>query len=229
MEMKKMREMSKAKMQMQMSIASEDEETAIFSIYDDIGDGSYTVGPKSVSEFLAAHPAVKHVEIHINSYGGDLYGGIAIYNLLKHSGKEITTWIDGIAASAASIIAMAGDLIMPKTSQLMIHNAWTICWGNAKQLRSMADELDKAMASARHAYLQKAGDKLDEPTLMKLLDEETYLSADEALAYGLADAIPDDDSVSEDTDGSPDPEEVNPEETKIEQPSDEIRGWFFHG
>ncbi|HEM3612123.1 TPA: Clp protease ClpP [Streptococcus suis] len=142
---------------------------------------------KEVRQAMAEISADK-VEVHINSYGGDMFEGIAIKNYLKQLDKEITVVIDGIAASAASVIAMAGDTIkMPKDTQLMIHNPWTYAAGNAKELRKIADDLEKSQTSIEESYLTHFKGTRDE--LKSLLDEETSLTAEEAVALGLADEL----------------------------------------
>lgn len=133
---------------------------------------------------------VKTINLHINSPGGDVFEGVAIYNMLKQSKADIHVYIDGLAASIASVIAMAGDTItMPENSMLMIHNPWTIAQGNAKELRKIADDMDKMGESIKTSYLSKSNDKLDADTLTKLMDEETWLTAKESAEYGLADEV----------------------------------------
>lgn len=133
---------------------------------------------------------VSTIDLHINSGGGSVFEGIAIYNMLKQNPAKINVHIDALAASIASVIAMSGDTIfMPKNSMLMIHNPLTMVMGNAKELRKQADDLDQIAKASRQSYLQKTGDKLDEATLETLLDEETWLTADEAVEYGLADVV----------------------------------------
>ncbi|HFZ8985786.1 TPA: head maturation protease, ClpP-related [Streptococcus pyogenes] len=128
------------------------------------------------------------VEVHINSYGGDMFEGIAIKNYLKQLDKTVIVVIDGIAASAASVIAMAGDAIkMPKDTQIMIHNPWTWAAGNAKELRKIADDLEKSQTSIEESYLAHFKGTRDE--LKALLDEETSLTAEEAVMLGLADEL----------------------------------------
>lgn len=134
--------------------------------------------------------AVDTIELHINSDGGDVFEGVAIYNMLKQNSAKVNVYIDGLAASIASVIAMAGDAIfMPKNTMLMIHNPWTVAMGNANELRKTADSLDKMTNSIVSAYLDKANEKLNEDTVKSLMDEETWLTANEALDYGLADEI----------------------------------------
>jgi len=133
---------------------------------------------------------VDEINVHINSQGGSVFDGIAIYQMLVQSKAKVTVFIDGLAASIASVIAMAGDeVIIPKNAMLMVHNPWTYTMGNAKELRKQADDLDKITASMKQSYLAKAGDKLSDEKLVELLDAETWLSADEAVEYGLADTI----------------------------------------
>jgi len=92
---------------------------------------------------------------------------------------------------------MAGDkIIMPSNSMMMIHNAWTYTAGNSNELRKLADDLDKVNASIRQAYLDKAGDKLDEETLIALMDNETWLTAQECFDYGLCDVVGEDKSIA---------------------------------
>ena len=133
---------------------------------------------------------VKNINLHINSPGGSVFEGIAIYNMLKQNSAHINVYVDGLAASIASVIAMSGDAIfMPSNSMMMIHNPWTMAIGNANQLRKQADNLDQITKSSVQTYLAKAGDKLDEQTLKQLMDDETWLTAQEAVDYGLADEV----------------------------------------
>lgn len=133
---------------------------------------------------------VETIHLYINSPGGSVFEGIAIYNMLQRHNARVIVHVDALAASIASVIAMVGDEIrMPKNSMLMIHNAWTWASGNAEQLRKAADDIERINQSAIQTYLAKAGDSLDEETLKQLLDGETWLSADEAVSYGLADIV----------------------------------------
>lgn len=133
---------------------------------------------------------VKTINLHINSPGGSVFEGIAIYNMLKQHQATINVYVDGLAASIASVVAMAGNRIyMPQNAMLMIHNPWTMAIGNATELRKQADYLDQIAKSSITTYLSKAGDKLDEETLKQMMDEETWLTAEEALEYGLADNV----------------------------------------
>lgn len=133
---------------------------------------------------------VKEINLHINSPGGSVFEGIAIYNMLKQSKAKVNIYIDALAASIASVIAMSGDTIfMPSNSMMMIHNPYNMVVGNANELRKAADDMDRITDLSVETYLEKAGDKLDETTLRQLMDEETWLTAQEAVDYGLADEI----------------------------------------
>src|SRR5690606_20024488 len=106
---------------------------------------------------------VETLNVFINSPGGSVFQGQAIYNILKRQKARVNVYIDGLAASIASVIAMAGDTIfMPKNAMMMVHNPWTFSIGNAQDLRKEADTLDKIRETLIEAYLSKAGDALTE-------------------------------------------------------------------
>jgi ATP-dependent Clp protease protease subunit len=131
-----------------------------------------------------------NLTVHINSYGGSVSEGLAIYNALKSCGKTITTTCDGFACSAASVIYCAGDVrIQPKTALLMIHNAWTQGGeGNAQYFRKLAEDLDKITQPSVEAY--KAVSNLSEEEIKNLMDEETWITAEEAKEWGFTTEIP---------------------------------------
>lgn len=164
-------------------------------------DGWWYESETSAKHFrdeLAQHPNAKEIKVYINSLGGSVMEGIAIYNQLKRHSAHKTVYVDGFACSIASVIAMAGDtVIMPKNAVMMIHNAWSYAIGNAAQLRKAADDLDVVNNASKQAYLEKAGDKLTEEKLTELLDAETYLSAEQCVELGLADAYREEDSPDE--------------------------------
>lgn len=133
---------------------------------------------------------VNQINLYTNSPGGSVFEGIAIKSMLERHKANVTAYVDGVAASIASVIVMGADkVIMPSDTLMMIHNAWSVAIGSADELRKQADDLDKISESAVKAYLNKAGDKLNEDELRKMLNDETWLSADEAVKYGLADEI----------------------------------------
>ncbi|MBC9021186.1 Clp protease ClpP [Limosilactobacillus fermentum] len=140
---------------------------------------------------------VETINLHINSPGGSVFEGIAIYNMLKNNPAQINVYVDALAASIASVIAMSGDnIFMPSNSMLMIHNPWTIAMGNANDLRKQANDLDRIGELSVTTYLDKAGSKLDADTLHQLMDDETWLTAQEAVNYGLATEVIDDNQMA---------------------------------
>jgi ATP-dependent Clp protease protease subunit len=155
------------------------------------GGGGYAHSAQSFKRELDALGEIKTLNIYINSPGGDVFEGSAIYNMLKRKAKNcaLNIYIDGLAASIASVIAMAGKVIMPSNAMMMIHNAWCYTAGNSKDLRDTANSLDKIDISIRQTYLNKSGDKLDDETVSDLMDKETWLTAQECLDYGLCDEI----------------------------------------
>ena len=146
-------------------------------------------------ETLAKYPNVTQINVYINSYGGSVFEGTAIYNQLRRHPAHKTVYVDGFACSIASVIAMAGDeVVMPRNTMMMIHNMWMGAVGNAAQLRKAADDLDVINAAGHQAYLQKAGDKLDEDQLTAMMDAETWLTAQQCIDLGLADRFAEQDA-----------------------------------
>lgn len=139
-------------------------------------------------EELAKYPNARQIDIYINSYGGSVFEGTAIYNQLRRHPAHKTVYIDGFACSVASVIAMAGDtVVMPKNALMMIHNMWMCAAGNASELRKAADDLDTINEAGRSAYLEKAGGRLDAEKLAEMMDSETWLTAQQCIELGLAD------------------------------------------
>lgn len=130
----------------------------------------------------------KALTVRINSYGGEVAEGLAIYNLLKSYEGEVTTVCDGFACSAASVVFMAGaKRIMPRSSLLMIHNAWTWASGDADDLRKAADDLEKITQPSVDIYTSVSN--LDADEIKAMMDAETWIDADEALDFGFATEI----------------------------------------
>lgn len=159
---------------------------AVVSIYGDIT--SYPFDESDVSAFNLSKElekvTAKTIEVYINSYGGEVAEGLAIYNALKRHKAKVKTYVDGFACSIASVIAMAGDeRYMYPTSLLMIHNAWTYASGNSADLRKVADDLDIMTSSSIKAYKEHVN--ISEEEIKELLDNETWLTADEALEKGF--------------------------------------------
>lgn len=131
---------------------------------------------------------VETINVHINSYGGEVAEGLAIYNMLRNHNAKVVTYCDGFACSIASVIFMAGDeRIMNNASLLMIHNAWMYTAGNADQLRKDADDLEVITQASINAYMDAVN--ITEEELKELLDAETWLLPADALKKGFSTAI----------------------------------------
>ncbi len=149
----------------------------------------------SIVEKLAEHPDAERIDLFINSPGGDVFEGLAIYNTLKDHPAPVHVTVQGLAASAASYIAMAGDHIqMGQGTFMMIHNAWTWMGGNAQDLRKQATVLDKIDASIASIYAKRAGS--DVKAFQAMMRDETWLSAEDAVAKGMADRVAGAESVA---------------------------------
>lgn len=131
---------------------------------------------------------IETINVHINSYGGEVAEGLAIYNMLRNHKAKIRTYCDGFACSIASVIFMAGDeRIMSNSSLLMVHNAWMYTAGNAAQLRKDADDLEKITQASIEAYKSRVN--ISEEEIKELLDNETWILPSEALEMGFATSI----------------------------------------
>lgn len=151
---------------------------------------------KSFKEDLDSLGDINTLNVYINSPGGSVFQGQAIVSILKRCNAEINIHIDGVAASIASVIAMSGKVFMPSNAMMMIHNPWTFTYGNAKELRKQADDLDKIRESLIVMYLDKSGDKLDRDTLLDLMDKESWLTAQECFDYRLCDVLEEEKEVA---------------------------------
>ena len=170
--------------------AAESEEERTISVYDVIGMDFWTgegVTAKRVAGALRSM-GPGPVTVNINSPGGDMFEGLAIYNLLREHDGEVTVKVLGLAASAASIIAMAGDTVqIARAGFLMVHNCWGCVCGNRHDLREIADTIepfDRAMASI---YAARTGEKTD--AMSKLMDAETWIGGEAAIEDGFADEL----------------------------------------
>jgi len=155
------------------------------TLYDEIG--AFGAGSK---EFLAdlGKLSGQHIHLRINSPGGSVVEGTAIYNALRRHEGGLTVHIDALAASMASVVAMSGSpVFMADNALLMIHNPWTVSMGESKDLRKEADLLDKLKSTLVNAYVRKTGINAEE--IGAMMDAETWLDAVEAVALGFADAI----------------------------------------
>tara|TARA_R100000654_G_scaffold14163_2_gene30592 strand:- start:14140 stop:15174 length:1035 start_codon:yes stop_codon:yes gene_type:complete len=156
-------------------------------IFDEIGSHGVTA-QKFIEEIkgLGDRP----INIRINSLGGDVFNGMAIHNVLKKRTYNTTVYIEGIAASIATIIALGADeVIMAENSLFMIHNAWGGVMGDAKEMRKSAATLEKISNELTEIYVKKTG--LSYEAIAEMMDNETWLSADEAYELGFVDSISD--------------------------------------
>ena len=170
---------------------NKDDTTGELMLYGDISDTSWwgdEVTPKDFKNDLDSLGDIKNLNIYINSGGGDVFAGTSIYNMLKRHNAYKTVYIDGLAASIASMIAMAGDkIIMPKNAMLMIHRAWTAAYGNVNDFKKMAETLAQVDNSIATSYTGKTGLEVDE--IMEMMDKETWFTASEAVEKKFADEI----------------------------------------
>lgn len=160
-------------------------DTATIHVYDEIGYWGVTA-----SDFIAELKQVdtSHIDLHVNSPGGEVFDGFAIFEALRTHRASVTTHIDSLAASIASVIAMAGDrIVMGKYAELMIHDALGVCIGNAADMRAMVEDLDRESDRIAAVYAERAGGTAKQ--WRGRMQAETWFSAQEAVEAGLADEI----------------------------------------
>lgn len=158
-------------------------------LYDDIGPSWLgMIGADLVKQQLKAIGNVPEIDVHINSAGGDVFEGFTIYQMLSDHPAKVNVFVDGMAASIASVIAMSGDHIaIAQQAMFMIHNARGGVWGIAEDMRKMADLLETIngkIVGIYHARSQAPQDKLQEQ-----MNEETWIDAEQALVFGFADEV----------------------------------------
>lgn len=173
-------------------LAADSSEDTTITMFDVIGEDFWTGGGVTAKRISAALRAIgdRDVTVKINSPGGDMFEGIAIYNLLREHPARVSVQVMGFAASAASIIAMAGDEItMGLGTFLMVHNAWGNVVGNKNDMREAADLFDSFDAALVDIYEARTGLKRSE--IVKLMDNETFMGPSEAVDKGFADAVDD--------------------------------------
>lgn len=169
----------------------EGEDDSSISIYDIIGKDFWTgegVTAKRISAALRTIGSEKNIVVNINSPGGDLFEGIAIYNMLRDHKGKVTTRVLGVAASSASIIAMAGDEIqIARAGFMMIHNAWVMGAGDRNDFLSMAETLGTFDSALAEVYSARTGK--DKKAIAKMMDKETWFSGSEAIEEGFATSL----------------------------------------
>lgn len=171
-------------------------EIYIYGVIEDMVFWGDEVTPTYIKEELDKLKDVDSIMLYVNSPGGSVFAGVAIYNELKRFNKPITSYIDGVAASIASLIVLAADkVVMPFNAMMMIHNPWTCVCGDASELRDIAERLDKVTESVLiETYRVKTG--ITKAKLKKMLDDETWLSAEEAVELGFADVLEEEQKIA---------------------------------
>lgn len=172
-----------------IEIRNETETTADLCFFGDINSESLgewqkyfpeDKAPKDVQDFLDQLDGVSKINVHINSGGGSVFGGIAIYNILKRYNAEIIVYVEGLAASIASVIAMAGDrIVIPANAQMMIHKPSSITWGNADDMRKEADILDGCQKVILNTYMQHTKEGVTPEQINELINAETWKNGEE--------------------------------------------------
>ncbi len=167
-------------------------DNAEIMIYDDIGEGWVGgISSKAFINDLGKLPKVKTVNVRIHSEGGSVFEGHAIYNAIKRLDARVEVDVDGLAASIASVIAMAGDEIrMAENGFMMIHDPWMVAAGTSEELRDAAETMDKVREVLLKTYVKRTGG--DEEKISAMMAEETWMNADEALEMGFIDSITED-------------------------------------
>lgn len=178
---------------MSLKITNKASDKAEIWLYGDIGESwDDYVTAKGLSDELKKLAGVKEITLRINSPGGNVFDGLAIYNSLKKFPAKIITEIDGMALSIASIIALAGDEVkMAGNAVFMIHNPWTMAAGDSSEMRKVADQLDLVRNSLAGTYAAKTGDKASLEQISEWMNAETWFNSDEALKSGFIDEITD--------------------------------------
>jgi len=180
-----------------LRVKAESDATTI-DIFDAIGEDYWTgegVSAKSISKTLASLNGAD-ITVNINSPGGSMFEGLTIYNLLRAHKGSVKVNVLGIAASAASIIAMAGDEVkIAKSGFIMIHNAWVYAAGNKQDLRDVADYLEPFDKSMAQIYVDRTGLKYDD--VASMMDAESYITGEDSVSKGFADALIDADTIRE--------------------------------
>lgn len=173
-----------------MQIKNQTDVSADLYFYGDIVSSEWgkwedtDTAPEDVRSFLNEIEDVKNLNIYINSGGGSVFAGLAIYNMLKRNKAYKTVYVDGVAASIASVIAMAGDkIVIPSNAFLMIHKPWNGMWGNSNDFRKMADDLDAIESGIINVYADNLNEGVDIEDIKRMVNEETWLNGIEASNY----------------------------------------------
>jgi len=170
-----------------MKIQAKGNKEAEILIYEDIGEGwAGGISAKRFAEQIKDLGALEKITVRINSYGGSVFDGFAMYNTLRRNPAEVAVSVDGVAASSASVIAMAGDFVeIAANGFLMIHPPWSMAMGGAEDFRKEADLLDSVGSAIAGVYVERTGLPLAE--VWEYMDAETWFTAEDAVELGFAD------------------------------------------
>jgi ATP-dependent Clp endopeptidase proteolytic subunit ClpP len=181
---------------MAYQILNKSKDRAEIHLYEDIGEGWFGgVSAKTFVDDIKKLGTVNHIDLRINSPGGSVFEGVTIYNVLKSHSARIVAHIDGLAASIASIVAMAGDEIhMADNALMMIHDPWGMSVGTAEDMRNEAEVLDTVKQTLIDTYAKRTGQ--DKDKIAQMMEVETWMSAAEAVDMGFADFVTDEELMA---------------------------------
>ena len=171
------------------SIKAKAPDSADIYIYEDVGESWFGgVSAKQFASDLQALGNVSTINVRLNSYGGDVFEGLAIYRLLADHPANVVSFIDGIAASIASVIAMAGNEIrIAEAGEIMIHDAWSVAIGPAAEMRAVADRLDAVSSSIADVYAARTGQS--KAQIQAWMTAETTFQSSDAVKHGFAQTV----------------------------------------
>lgn len=174
---------------MAYQILNKSKDRAEIHLYEDIGEGWFGgVSAKVFTDDIKKLGAVKAIDLRINSPGGSVFEGVTMYNVLKSHQARVTVHVDGLAASIASIVAMAGDeILMADNALMMIHDPWGMTVGTADDMRAEAGVLDTVKATLIDTYAKRTNQQKDK--IAAMMADETWMTAAEAVDLGFADAV----------------------------------------
>ena len=182
------------------NITTSDDGTSTIFLYGDIGDYTEVQSGRIAQELMEAERVSRRIHVRINSNGGEVYSGIAIFNALRHSQADIRIYVDGIAASMASVIALCGKPVeMSKYARLMLHSVSGGCYGNKQDLQRCMEEIESLEGSLSEIYAERLGMSQEEVRQTYFDGEDHWLTAQEALDLGFIDGIYDADPVPADS------------------------------
>ena len=182
------------------NITTSDDGTSTIFLYGDIGDYTEVQSGRIAQELMEAERVSRRIHVRINSNGGEVYSGIAIFNALRHSQADIRIYVDGIAASMASVIALCGKPVeMSKYARLMLHSVSGGCYGNKQDLQRCMEEIESLEGSLSEIYAERLGMSQEEVKQTYFDGDDHWLTAQEALDLGFIDGIYDADPVPADS------------------------------